>query len=636
MRVIPKSARTRLTRRKRFIRHIFFLLSRFTTLFTVLFTLLVLLITSLFRAPPPAALPHATRGTDSLSIPHHIRSCGCFSADSCTTAVPLGSFAPPFVSREAHVVVDKKRNAIRVVAAKAWDVYVRYAFGADVLKPVSELGFDDMGGVGASVIEALPTLYVMRLRSRYVAARRWVEALDFATVRGWQSLYEFTTRILGALLSAYQITGDSMFLGKAEELGLRLAPAFDSLNGVPYPRCRVGANATEGDVCGGLTVTQTEAGGLSLEFRALAFHSLDPRIRELRCKVDRAVQAVIEAGPDLLREEITGELLRRRASADVNGTEFTEYGEVSLRPEENDEEERARFFERVKFRSMDSYYAYMVQLWHGAVSAVGAGPTVDTTATFATPARGFYEYLTKAWRQGGGCESALRYPLDASMHMLLRRAVYQSPTGDLYLRTFDKRHNNSQPVVEQSMCYLPAVFHLAAMHKNISPLREDQWKDAAEGITRSCMNMYREFPAGLGGESARYNGKIWVTKGAYRLQADLIEALFYMWRSTGDEMYRNEAWATFMSINRECRLSNGAYTVLEEPKIGQVTKGDVMPSEFLGSTLKFLYLIFADEDVFSLDKWVFNRAGHALVVTPGIGALNPCHSELSAISRFFS
>eukprot|EP00177_Eucheuma_denticulatum_P006813 GFKZ01012392.1.p1 GENE.GFKZ01012392.1~~GFKZ01012392.1.p1 ORF type:complete len:636 (-),score=58.26 GFKZ01012392.1:562-2469(-) len=633
MRFIPKSTRARISRRRRLVRISLLFLSRFTSILAFLALLFIFLVTSIFRSPPPAALPHASRGQNSIH--GDFQFCGCIGAESCTTSVPIGSFTPPFIPRNTDDVTEKKRKAVRVVAAAAWDAYVQNAFGSDILKPISNTPLDNMGGVGATIIEALPTLYIMKLMSRYKAARRWVKlSLNFDKVRHLQSVHELTTRILGALLSAYQLTGDSLFLRKAEDLGGRLAPAFNTLNGVPYPLCNINSNVTGDDICQGLRVTQTEAGGLSLEFRALAFHSLNPSIRELRCKVDRAVQSVIEAGPDLLREEITGELLRRRASADVNGTEFTEYGEVSLRPEDNDEEEQTAFFQKIKFTSMDSYYAYMVQLWHGAISAVGAGPTVDTTATFAKPARGFYEYLTKAWRQGGGCESALRYPLDASMHMLLRRAIYQSPTGDLYLRTFDKRQNNSQPVVEQSMCYLPAVFHLAAMHKNISPLREDQWKDAAEGITKSCMNMYREFPAGLGGESARYNGKIWVTKGAYRLQADLIEALFYMWRSTRDEQYRDEAWGTFMSINRECRLANGAYTVLEEPKIGQVTKGDMMPSEFLGSTLKFLYLIFAGDDILSLDKWVFNRAGHALVVSPGIGALNPCHSELSAISRF--
>lgn len=141
-------------------------------------------------------------------------------------------------------------------------------------------------------------------------------------------MHEVTTRILGGLLSAYQLTGDSMLLRSAEELGRRLTPAFDELSDVSYPRCQLSfLLVTEGDIdgdekCTGLTTTQSAAGGLSLEFRALAFPSLQPNIRRLRCKVDPAVQAVVEAGPALFREEITGELLRRRDSEGVIETEF--------------------------------------------------------------------------------------------------------------------------------------------------------------------------------------------------------------------------------------------------------------------------------------------------------------------------
>lgn len=91
---------------------------------------------------------------------------------------------------------------------------------------------------------------------------------------------------------------------------------------------------------------------------------------------------------------------------------------------------------------------------------------------------------------------------------------------------------------------------------------------------------------------------------------------------------------SFISINRECRLWNGAHTVLEKPKSGMVATGDMMASEFFGSTLKLSYVILAGDDILSPDKWVFNRAGHALVASRGTGALDPCHSEFSAISRF--
>src|SRR5438067_10853807 len=46
--------------------------------------------------------------------------------------------------------------------------------------------------------------------------------------------FEITIRLLGGLLSSYQLTGDKRLLSLAEDLGRRLLPAFDSLTGLPY------------------------------------------------------------------------------------------------------------------------------------------------------------------------------------------------------------------------------------------------------------------------------------------------------------------------------------------------------------------------------------------------------------------
>ena len=40
----------------------------------------------------------------------------------------------------------------------------------------------------------------------------------------------------------------------------------------------------------------------------------------------------------------------------------------------------------------------------------------------------------------------------------------------------------------------------------------------------------------------------------------------------------------------------------------------LLQSFFLAETLKYLYLIFCDDDVMSLDEWVFNTEAHPLPV----------------------
>ena len=45
---------------------------------------------------------------------------------------------------------------------------------------------------------------------------------------------------------------------------------------------------------------------------------------------------------------------------------------------------------------------------------------------------------------------------------------------------------------------------------------------------------------------------------------------------------------------------------------------DVQESFFLAETLKYLYLLFADDSLLPLDQWVFNTEAHPLPVIPSV------------------
>ena len=69
----------------------------------------------------------------------------------------------------------------------AWDGYVQYAFGQNELKPISKTGHSAgiFGGssMGASVVDALDTLYIMGLTDEYKKGRDWVAlSLEFNVV----------------------------------------------------------------------------------------------------------------------------------------------------------------------------------------------------------------------------------------------------------------------------------------------------------------------------------------------------------------------------------------------------------------------------------------------------------------------
>jgi len=76
--------------------------------------------------------------------------------------------------------------------------------------------------------------------TEFKEARDWVEqSLRFDTKRD-VNLFEVTIRVLGGLLSAYHLSGDTMFLAKAAELGNRLLPAFLSPSNIPYSDVNLG------------------------------------------------------------------------------------------------------------------------------------------------------------------------------------------------------------------------------------------------------------------------------------------------------------------------------------------------------------------------------------------------------------
>ncbi|MGZ5503619.1 MAG: glycoside hydrolase family 47 protein, partial [Chthoniobacterales bacterium] len=77
--------------------------------------------------------------------------------------------------------------------------------------------------------------------------------------------FEITIRLLGGLLSSYQLTGDKRLLALADDLGRRLLPVFESPTGLPY----VMINLRTGAVKNPLT-NPAETGTLLWEFGTLS------------------------------------------------------------------------------------------------------------------------------------------------------------------------------------------------------------------------------------------------------------------------------------------------------------------------------------------------------------------------------
>jgi mannosidase alpha-like ER degradation enhancer 2 len=148
----------------------------------------------------------------------------------------------------------------------AWQNYERYAWGHDALRPLSKTAHDWYGqSLMMTPVDALDTLILMNLGTEAKKTRELI-ANDLSFDRDiYVKNFEITIRLLGGLLSGYQLTGDKRLLALADDLGKRLLPVFNSPTGLPY----VMVNLQSGKVRNPIS-NPAETGTLLLEFGTLA------------------------------------------------------------------------------------------------------------------------------------------------------------------------------------------------------------------------------------------------------------------------------------------------------------------------------------------------------------------------------
>jgi len=168
-----------------------------------------------------------------------------------STFAPLGGLRfleykdgdiPYEITKELMIQSDKlareRRDHIKNSMKHAWKGYRDNSFGMDEVEPISGGGNNRLTGLGTTLVDSLDTLWLMDMKEEFYEARDWVrDKLRFDNSTELVSLFETTIRSLGGLLSAYDLSGDDIFLIKAKDLGSRLFKAFEkSPSGIPFPR----------------------------------------------------------------------------------------------------------------------------------------------------------------------------------------------------------------------------------------------------------------------------------------------------------------------------------------------------------------------------------------------------------------
>ncbi len=63
--------------------------------------------------------------------------------------------------------LDKKRRLVREAAAHSWKAYEEQAWGMDELQPITQDGRESLGGIGATIVDSLDTLWLMGLKGEF-------------------------------------------------------------------------------------------------------------------------------------------------------------------------------------------------------------------------------------------------------------------------------------------------------------------------------------------------------------------------------------------------------------------------------------------------------------------------------------
>src|SRR5260221_7051012 len=148
----------------------------------------------------------------------------------------------------------------------SWKAYEQYAWGHDELRPLSKTPRDWYGqSLLMTPVDSLDTLLLVGLNDEAEKAKALiVERLDFDKDI-FVKVFEVTIRLLGGLLSGYQMTSDPRLLHLADDLGARLLPAFASPTGMPYMFVNLHTGKTSG-----AHSNPAEIGTLILEFGTLS------------------------------------------------------------------------------------------------------------------------------------------------------------------------------------------------------------------------------------------------------------------------------------------------------------------------------------------------------------------------------
>lgn len=180
---------------------------------------------------------------------------------------------------------DKLAQEVINETLRTWKAYKQYAWGHDVLKPLSK-SYEDWYSepLYISPIDVYSTLHLMNLTEEYKEIENYViDSLDFNKDIDVK-IFEVNIRILGGLLAMYDLSQNPKILEKAKDFADRMLPAFDTKTGIPKYWVNLKTGVAKGD-----TVNVAEAATYTMEMGVLSYYTKDPKYYQVGKKATLAI-----------------------------------------------------------------------------------------------------------------------------------------------------------------------------------------------------------------------------------------------------------------------------------------------------------------------------------------------------------
>lgn len=462
-----------------------------------------------------------------------------------------------------------RADQIKAAYRTSYQAYLKYASGHDALLPLSNGFTDPFGGWGASVVDSLSTSFLMGHTDLYNQGVEYAKKIDFTkTSSETISLFETNIRYLAGLISAYELGGkkEQKLIDQAKVVGDHLITGWLGNNPLPCNTLKWN-NLAEPDACTSSGIA--ESGTLILEMDRLSKYTGDPKYLNLATKSMKAIAQSKAVFPGLFAQVYNPATAQ---SAD----DYVTWGGGS-----------------------DSFFEYLVK----------------------------YAYLT-------GDDQSVWLPtwvnaVSSSIEHLVEHPEQTQQSQLTYLTDYSASNGGNLPRWSHLGCFAGGNWILGA--KMIGNAAFDTY---GQDLTAACANTYSSSPSGIGPESFVFIGQGNNTNGItinnapfyrqhgfdfevtqYILRPEVMESVFYAYRTTGDAKWQEIAWNAWTSIYRNCLVKqNGALAALANVNSTNPAQLDDSENFLYAETFKYLYLIFADPELANLDKYVFNTEAHPFLV----------------------